>query len=213
MKYIKTFENFHGNFQNENESDLNEGLLAWAKGVFGKVMDKFSSWKDKKAKEAAAKLAVVIEERSNEPKIQAKIKEIQTAFKALTDEEKKQYLSLQNEKEANEMAKNLDKAGIKELVKESIDALEGMTLNEALLTEGFKEILGKVLKGAGLAAAVITIIYMSVVFCTLVGSGYVASWALGAGLAAGHFAVIGCGVIAASGIVSATGSLMAGDAK
>lgn len=206
MKYIKTFEGFHGNI--EESTDLNEGILSWLKGVFGKVMDKFNSWKNKKAQEAATKLAVVIEEKGNDPKVQAKIKEIQEAFKALSPEEKKQFLALQNEKDAMEMAKKLDEAGVKELVKESIDALEGMTLNEAVLNESAKEIIGKILKYTGVAIAVASIIYMTIVFCTLVGAGYVAAWAIGAGMSAGAFAVIGCGVIAAGGIVSATGALM-----
>lgn len=207
MKYIKTFENFHGNFDLEN-TDLNEGLLSWLKGVYGKVTEKFNAWRDKKAKEAATKLAVAIEEKGNDPKVQAKIKEIQEAFKKLSPEEKKQFMSLTNEKEAMEMAKELDKAGVKELVKESMEAVEGLSLNEAVLNESAKEVIGKIMKFAGLGIAIATIVYMTVVFCTLVGAGYVAAWALGAGMSAGGFAVIGCGVIAASGIISGAGDSM-----
>ena len=205
MKYIKTFESFQGNF--ENSTDLNEGILSWLKSVYGKVTEKFNAWRDKKAKEAATKLAVAIEEKGNDPKIQAKIKEIQEAFKKLSPEEKKQFMSLSNEKEAMEMAKELDKAGVKQLV-ESLESLEGLSLNEAVLNESAKEVIGNIVKFAGAGIALATIVYMCVVFCTLVGSGYVAAWALGAGMAAGHFAAIGCGVIAVSGIISATGEAM-----
>lgn len=205
MKYIKTFESFHGNF--ENSTELNEGVLSWLKSVYGKVTEKFNAWRDKKAKEAATKLAVAIEEKGNDPKVQSKIKEIQEAFKKLSPEEKKQFMSLANEKDAMEMAKELDKAGVKQLV-ESLESLEGLSLNEAVLNESAKEVIGKIMKFGGLGIALATIVYMCVVFCTLVGAGYVAAWAIGAGMAAGHFAAIGCGVIAVSGIISSTGDAM-----
>jgi hypothetical protein len=205
MKYLKTFESFQGNF--ENSTDLNEGIISWLKDVFGKVMAKFNAWRDAKAKEAAAKLAVNIEENGKDPKIQAKVKEIQEAFKKLNPEEKNQFLGLQNEKEAMEMSKKLDKADIKQLV-ESLESLEGLSLNEAVLNESAKVVIGNIMKYAAISIAVATIVYMCVVFCTLVGAGYVAAWALGAGLAAGQFAVIGCGVIAACGIVGGTGAVM-----
>ena len=205
MKYIKTFESFDQAFTPE----INEGLVSWAKGVFGKIMDKFNSWRDKLAKEAAAKLAVVIEERSSEPAVQAKIKEIQKQYATLSAEEKKTFDSMTNETEANKVAKELDKADIRGLLKESIEQeLEGLSLNEALLTESAKDIIGKIMTTVGITIAIATIIYMCIVFCTLVGAGYVAAWALGAGMAAGQFAVIGCGVIVASGTLAGAGTVM-----
>ena len=205
MKYIKTFENFQVDL---GSTDLNEGMISWLKQVYGKVTEKFNAWKDKKAKEAATKLAVAIEAKGNDPKVQAKIKEIQEAFKKLSPEEKKQFMSLANEKEAMEVAKGLDKAGMKELIKESMEIMESLSLNEAALNEGAKETIGKIMKLAGLAIGISTVIYMAAVFCTLVGAGYVATWAIGAGMSAGAFAACGCGVLVASGIISSVGDSM-----
>jgi hypothetical protein len=205
MKYIKTFESFDQAFTPE----VNEGLVSWAKGVFGKIMDKFNSWRNKLAKEAATKLAVVIEEKSSEPAVQAKMKEIQKQYASLSAEERKTFDSMANEDEANKVAKELDKADIKELVKESLEQeLEGLSLNEALLTESAKEIIGKIMTAIGTTIAIATIIYSCIVFCTLVGAGYVAAWAIGAGMTAGAFGATACGVIAASGTLAGVGAAM-----
>jgi hypothetical protein len=205
MKYVKTFETFsygHG-------SELNEGLISWLKDVYGKVTDWFNKWRDKKSKEAAAKLAMAIEQKGNDPKIKAKAKEISEAYKKLTPEEKKEFSeTISSEKKVDELGKALEKAGADQLIKECLEMGDIDSLNEALLLEN-RKMIGEILKFTGLAAAIITIIYMCIVFCTLVGAGYVASWALGAGMAAGHFAAIGCAVIAACGIVSGTGDAIA----
>ena len=164
------------------------------------------------AKEAATKLAVVIEEKSSEPAVQAKIKEIKEQYAKLSEEERKTFDSMANEDEANKVAKELDKADIRELVKESLaQDLEGLSLNEALLTESAKEVIGKIMTAVGTTIVLATIIYSCIVFCTLVGAGYVAAWAIGAGMSAGAFGATACGVIAASGAVATVGAAIRED--
>jgi aromatic ring hydroxylase len=206
MKYVKTFESFQVNTQDE----LNEGAISWLKDVFGKVAEKFNAWKDKKAKEAAIKLAVVIEEKSNDPKVKAKLEEIKKAYGALSDEDKKTLSGLtKDEKSMAKLGEALDDAGIKEVIKESAN-FEGESLNESINeSEKAKELIGKGLKILSISVAVMTIIYMCAVFCTLVGAGYVASWAIGAGMSAGAFAGCGCLVLAACGIIGHRGEVMA----
>jgi hypothetical protein len=200
MKHVKTFENFHENF----DTELNEGIVSWAKDIFGKVTEKFNAWKDKKAKEAAAKLALVIEQKSNDSKVKAKIAEIKEAFAKLDDKEKKQFMDFATEKNSIELAKQLDKAGAKTFFNGNILVKE----NVEEINEGAKEILAKSLKFAGMSIALVDIIYMVIVFCTLVGSGYVAPWALGAGLSAGSFGAIGAAVLVVSGIIAHKGETL-----
>jgi hypothetical protein len=201
MKYVKTFETF----SYDAESELNEGLISWLKDVYGKVTEWFTKWRDKKAKEAAAKLAMAIEQKGNEPKVKAQAKKISEAYKKLSPEEKKEFNdTISTESKVNELGKALEKSGAEKLIKECIEQIENGTLNESMLFEN-RAIIGEVVKVLGVVAAVATIIYMCVVFCTLVGAGYVAAWAIGAGMAAGHFAAVGCAVIAACGIVSGVG--------
>lgn len=206
MKYVKTFESF----SSESSSELNEGLISWLKDVYGKVADWFNKWKDKKSKEAAAKLAMAIEQKGNDPKVKAQAKKIAEAYKKLTDEEKTQFREvISSEAKVKELGNALEKAGAEKLIKECLESIDNETLNESLLLEN-KQMIGEIVKFLGLAVGVATIVYMSVVFCTLVGAGYVASWAIGAGMSAGHFAAVGCAVLAACGIVSATGEAIKG---
>lgn len=129
MKHVKTFESFHENFDFQNLDEINEGLLTWAKNIFNKVTEKFNAWKNKLAKEAAIKLAVSIEQKNNDPKVKAKLKEITEAFKKLNADEKKQFMQIANEKNAIELATALDKETPKTwfngniLVKENLEEL------------------------------------------------------------------------------------------
>jgi hypothetical protein len=198
MKYLKTFESF----TSEDFDRLDEGF-------FGDLKDKVVGWfgkmKDNFMQKAAAKIATGLEQKKSDPVVKQKIAEIQKAFADLSDADKKTFMKLFGTKEGIEKAgEKLDMAGIEQVVEAIQESIEyGEPLNESKL-------VGQIVKYLGLGISIASIIVMCIALLTLAG-GYV-TLALAAGMTAGAFCAIGCGVLLGGGIISYVGSGIAGEA-
>lgn len=217
MKYVKTFENFTYSPINEEE-EIFKKIGEFLSGLAAKVKDKFKGWRDAKKKAAAEKIATLLEQKKNDPKVIEMTQKIQAEYAKCSDAEKKQLADLQtNEAAIDKLGAGLDKAGIGELMPTEKGAVEGEKANESAIYESLilesntKEWIGKIMKYTALGIAIATILYWGVAMCTLVGAGYIASFLVGAGMSAGGFSVIICAVLGACGILGATGGALSGE--
>jgi len=200
MKHLKTFESFVTEGSDLNRVD---------EGFFGDLKDRVTDWfgkmKDNFMQKAAAKIATGLEQKKNDPAVKQKIAEIQKAFTTLTDADKKTFMTLFGTKDGIEKAgEKLDMAGVEKVVEAIQESIEsGEPLNESKL-------VGDIVKYLGLGISVASIIVQCIALLTLAG-GYV-TLAFAAGMSAGAFCAIGCGVILGGGIISYVGSGIAGEA-
>jgi hypothetical protein len=200
MKHLQTFESFVSDGIALNRID--EGFFTDLKD---RVVDWFGKIKDDFMQKAAIKIATGLEEKKNDPVIKKKIAEIQKAFANLSDADKKTFTKLFSTKEGIEkVAKNLDMAGVEKIVETIQESIEyGELLNESKL-------VGKLMKGLGFTISMSSIIFMAIALLTAAG-GYV-TLPFAAGMSAGAFCAIGCGVIFGGGIISYIGTGIAGEA-
>jgi hypothetical protein len=212
MKYVKTFENFTYSPINEEE-EIFKKIGEFFSGLYGKVKEKFKSWKDSKKKEAGEKIAGLLEKNKDNPKVVEMTTKIQEEYAKLSDAEKKQLQDLQsNESSVDKIAAGLDKAGIEELM--PTEKTNEGALYEALILESTSsEWIGRIMKYTAVGIGIAAILYWGVAMMTLVGAGYIASFLVGAGMSAGGFSAIICAVLGACGITGAIGGAVAGDDK
>ena len=210
MKYVKTFENFSYSPINEEE-EIFKKIGEFFSGVVAKVKDKFKGWRDSKKKAAAEKIATLLEQKKNDPKVIEMTQKIQAEYAKCSDNEKKQLAELQtNEAMIDKLGAGLDKAGIDELMPTE-KANESAIYESLILESNTKEWIGRIMKYTALGIAVASILYWGVAMCTLVGAGYIASFLVGAGMSAGGFSVIICAVLGACGIIGMTGGALSGE--
>ena len=203
MKYVKTFENFTYSPINEEE-EIFKKIGELFSGLVSKVKAKFQSWRDAKKKAAAEKIATLLEQKKNDPKVIEMTQKIQAEYAKCSDAEKKQLADLQtNEAMIDKLGAGLDKAGIEELAPAE-KANESAIYESLILESNTKEWIGRIVKYAAVGVAVAAIIYWGFAMMTLVG-GYVAVTALlGGGMTAGGVSAIVCAVLAGCGIIAGT---------
>lgn len=207
MKYIKTYENFNYSSINEEE-EIFKKIGEFFTGIYNRVKAKFQNWKDAKKKAAVEKISAFLEKNKDNAKVQEIIAKIQAEYAKMSENDKKQLESFQNEAKIDEMNKKLEGAGLEEMM----PAKEGK-INESLILENAATVIGNIAKYAAVGIALAAIIYWGFAMITLVGAGYVMAGIVGAGMSAGGFSVIICAVLGACGILGAAGSAMAGEAK
>jgi hypothetical protein len=214
MKYVKTFENFTYSPINEEE-EIFKKIGEFFSGLYNKVKEKFKSWKDSKKKEAAEKIANLLEKNKDNPKVVEMTAKIQAEYEKLSESEKKQLEDLQsNESAIDRIGSGLDKAGIEELIPTDKEKANESALYESLILESTaSEWIGRIMKYTAVGIGIATILYWGVAMMTLVGAGYIASFLVGAGMSAGGFSAIICAVLGACGITGAIGGSLAGDDK
>lgn len=200
MKHLMTFESFVAEGSDLNRLD---------EGFFGDLKDRVSGWfgkmKDNFMQKAATKIATGLEQKKNDPAVKQKIAEIQKSFADLSDADKKTFMKLFGTKEGIEKAgEKLDMAGIEKVVEAIQESIEdGEALNESKL-------VGNIVKYLGLGISIASVIVQCIALLTLAG-GYV-TLAFAAGMSAGAFCAIGCGVILGGGIIGYVGTGIAGEA-
>ena len=85
MRYLKTYESF----------SINEEFLG---GLFNKINNAFSNWKNEKMKTAGEKLSKAIEEKKNDPEMSKALSELKIAYGKLSPEDKAKVQSFKDEK-------------------------------------------------------------------------------------------------------------------
>jgi hypothetical protein len=146
MRYLKTYESF----------STNEEFLG---GLFNKIKETFSNWKNEKLKKAGEVLAKQIEEKKDQPEMAKALADLKAAYDRLPQEDKAKIESFKNEE-------NIPVATEAEMKEHEVMA-ESLILEE----EGLAM---KILGWLGLSAGAISFVTLivTVIQIAIAGSGF-----------------------------------------